>query len=198
MSDARPSNPRDRPPGLAPKGTSWGFGLGVCYAFLAPTLAVLCLSVWMKGGVVSGLTFAMAFLPLYLVVMVVEVIGFKSRRYWGVWAYFCVGVFSAVALPVALVLVAAMLVLTLGHWPELVVLVWVYGAGLLVMALFWPLLIRGLRLRYWQPWTTPDQWETGDERMAGWAYAAGGAPVPGGSKRQSRRSVAMSRRPSER
>ncbi len=181
MSDATRSA-RDRPAGLAPKGTSWGFALGIVYAAFTPMLTAMCLSPWLKGGVVTGLSIALIILPIWAVVAIPMIIGFKSRRYWGVWMYFCVGVFSAATLPLALILVGAMLILTAGHWPELVVLVWFYGAGLLVMALFWPMLIAGLRLRYWQPWTPADQWESGDERIAGWAYKAAGATPPVASK----------------
>ncbi len=56
----------DRPEGVAPKGTSWGVGLGLTYAAFAPMLAIMCLSPWLPGGVVTGLSIAM---PLGLVWM---------------------------------------------------------------------------------------------------------------------------------
>ena len=79
-------------------------------------------------------------------------------------------------MPLALAAVGVALVTTVGRWPPQVYLLEFYGPCLLVAGAFWPLLIRALRLRYWQPWTSPDQWETGDERIAGWVYKAAGAP----------------------
>ena len=42
----------------------------------------------------------------------------------------------------------------------------IFGEALLVLVPFLPLLIRALRLRYWQPWTTPREWEKGDEQIS--------------------------------
>ena len=178
MSDTAPFSARDRPPGLAPKGTSWGLALGVFYAAFVPMLTALCLSPWFAGGVITGLSIALLIVPVWAIVAIPTIIGFKSRRYWGVVAFFCVGAFSAVALPLALAAVGLALVTTVGRWPPQVYLLEFYGPCLLVAGAFWPLLIRALRLRYWQPWTTPDQWETGDERIAGWVYKAAGASRP--------------------
>ena len=75
-------------------------------------------------------------------------IGFKSRRYWGVVAYFGIGAFSAVTLPLALLVVVGVLASTAGRWPADIYLTWFFAPPLLMMALFWPLLIRALRLRY--------------------------------------------------
>ncbi len=147
----------DRPEGVAPKGTSWGVGLGLTYAAFAPMLAIMCLSPWLPGGVVTGLSIAMPLGLVWMFAAIPVIIGFKSRRHWGVVAFFSICTFSAVALPVALIVVVAMLLATLGRWPQQIYLVWFYAPWLLLMALFWPLLIRTLRLKYWQPWTTPDQ-----------------------------------------
>ena len=171
-------SPLDRPLGLAPKGTSWGVGLGLTYAAFAPMLAVMCLSPWLPGGVVTGLSIAMPLGLVWMFAAIPVIIGFKSRRHWGVVAFFSICTFSAIAVPAALVIVAGVLLATLGRWPAQVFLVWFYAPWLLVMTLFWPLLVRTLRLKYWQPWTTPDQWETTQERAASWVYKAAGAKSP--------------------
>ena len=143
----------DRPEGVAPKGTSWGVGLGLTYAAFAPMLAIMCLSPWLPGGVVTGLSIAMPLGLVWMFAAIPVIIGFKSRRHWGVVAFFSICTFRAVAL----IVLVAMLLATLGRWPHQIYLVWFYAPWLLLMALFWPLLIRTLRLKYWQPWTTPDQ-----------------------------------------
>ncbi len=122
------------------------------------------------------------------------IIGFKSRRHWGLVAFFSICTFSAVAPPVALIVFVAMLLATNGRCPEQIYLVWFYAPWLLLMALFWPLLIRTLRLRYWQPWTTPDQWEVGEERVAPGVYKAAGATRPTAVQPAERNSVYKSLR----
>lgn len=176
------SNPLDRPSGLAPKGTSWGLGLISVFAPGVPALTALAVSPWLRGEGDTGLAVALACVGIWAVIAIPLVVGFKLRRYWGVVLYFTVGAFSAIALPCAVTLLAVLILATTNHRPAQFFYVW-FGLGLVAMLPFWPLLIRALRLKYWQPWTHPHQWEQGDERIAGWVFDAAGVPRPANARR---------------
>lgn len=165
----------DRPSGLAPKGSSWGLGLISLYAPAVPGLLAMAIAPWLPGGPENGLPFALAGLAPWMVTAVPLIIGFKSRRYWGVLLFFYVGVCCAVALPLSIVVLAGLILTNFQHPPDQFYDVW-FGVGLIAMLPFWPRLVRTLRLKYWQPWTNPSEWETGDERIANWVFDAAGAP----------------------
>lgn len=166
---------RDRPPGIAPKGTSWGIGLMSVYAPGVPALTAMAVSPWLPGGADTGLAVALAAVGVWAVIAIPLIIGFKLRRYWGIVLYFYVGVFCVVALPAVIVILAGLILATAHHRPTEFYDVW-FGLGLVAMVPFWPRLIRALRLKYWQPWTRPDEWEAGGERIAGWVFDAAGVP----------------------
>ena len=176
---------RNRPPGLAPRGSSWGLGLMSVFAPGIPALSAIALSPWLFSGDDTGLAVAMAAVVAWLGIAVPLVIGFKLRRYWGVVIYFYVGVACAVALPLAVLAVAGVVVAL--PRPAAFADAW-FGLGLVAMLPFWPRLVGALRLKYWQPWTRPDEWEAGDERIAGWVYDAAGTarPPPAGKGRPGR------------
>lgn len=167
-------HPLDRPPGLAPRGTSMGLGLITTFAPIIPASTAMALSPWFGDGD-SGLPIALACVAVWGVIAIPLIIGFKFRRYWGVILYFYVGAFCVIALPVALTVLAIVLVVTVHHQPPTFFYMW-FGVLLLPMIPFWPFLLRALRLKYWQPWTRPDQWEVGDERIAGWVFDVAGVP----------------------
>lgn len=174
MNNLAPSL-RNRPPGLAPKGSSWGLGLITTFAPGIPALTIMAASAWLPGGV--DVAYPMALIPvgLWAIIAIPLIIGFKSRRYWGVVLFFWVGLFCAIALPIAVIGLSLLYLLTIHHQPPEYYYIYM-GALLLLMVPFWPFLIRALRLKYWQPWTRPDEWEVGDERIADWVFVAAGLP----------------------
>lgn len=168
-------NPLDRPPGLAPKGTSLGLALISVFAPAIPALTAMSVCPWLPGEGDTDLAHGFACIGVWAVLCVPLILGFKSRRFWGVVLYFYVGAFCAIALPIALVILAILIAATTHNRPPTFFYMW-FGFGLIPMVPFWPFLIRALRLKYWQPWTRPEEWETGDERIAGWVFDAAGIP----------------------
>ena len=173
---------RDRPAGLAPAGTTTTFTLGLLYPFFTLAFTLAALLPWLTDGTeasffawIDRICYAtLAGAVLTVIVAVPYVLAYKARRYAAVWLFFLLGLISAVAVPAAVLLVAGLLIASWRHPPDLVVFAWLFGGFLLAMLATWPWLVRGLRLRYWQPWTTPDQWEVGNERVAGWAQTMAG------------------------
>ena len=156
---------RDRPAGLAPKGTSWGMAIMMLYWGGAPMFTLLGLDPF--GATPFGFADAAIICPLLsLLVLIPIAIGYKSQRYWGVVAYFWGGVAAAALLVAGIVVLGAALAYSRVHPVPMIGMTVIFGAALLLLAGFLPLLIRALRLRYWQPWTTPDEWEVGDERIS--------------------------------
>ena len=164
----RAGNLLDRPPGLAPKGTSWGFGVMMLYWEAIPIFTMFGLVPFTAPG--FGFAWAaIACAPLSLLVLIPVIFGFKSRRHWGVVAYFWCGVTAIALLALGIVVLGATLLYSRAHPLPMIGMTAIFGGALLVLAMFVPLLVRALRLRYWQPWTAPGDWETGDERTPTWA-----------------------------
>lgn len=175
-------NALDRPSGLAPKGTSMGLGLMTVFAPGIPALTAMSVCPWLPGEGDTGLAIGFTCIGIWAVISIPLVIGARLRRFWGVVLYFYVGAFCVVALPVALASLAILILSTTHDRPPTFFYMW-FGVGLIPMVPFWPLLIRALRLKYWQPWTRPEEWETGDERIAGWVFDAAGVPRPPAASR---------------
>ena len=119
-------------------------------------------------SVLAGGAFSMLlFIPL--------VAALVSRKYWGVCYFFVAGC-SLVACYLAVLLagLACKLALSPPGDPRQS---HAATTGLVFLLIVLPapgLLARALTLKYWQPWTTPDMWEAGDERAPAWAAAATG------------------------
>lgn len=155
---------RDRPPGLAPRGSSAGFGIVMLYWIAVPALACMALMpfgrtvfVWLMPALLCPAVGLAVVLPM--------AIGFRSRRFWGVRLFFWGGVAAVALLGAALAVVGVALAASAVHPPPLVGLTWAVGALLLGLAALLPFPIRALRLRYWQPAADPSSWERGDERI---------------------------------
>lgn len=157
-------HPRNRPPGLAPRGSSAGFAIVMLYWLAVPALA--CMALMPFGRTVFDFLLpALACPVLGLGVMLPLTFGFKSRRYWGVIAFFWATVAAIGLLAASLTTSALALALTWRTPPALIGVTWMAGGVLLFLALLVPFPIRVLRLRYWQPKAGPADWEAGDERI---------------------------------
>ena len=165
-------DPRDRPPGRAPRGTAWGLGALVLMTPLAPSAAVLLSAEWLPLTL-DGLLGAMfgAIVAAFPLLMVLAV-GAGGRRLWGVYYFFCLGA-ACIGLTgvAALAGVAALSGRVRPVHTDYVAFLYVGStAWIACLAMCWPL-IRAMRLRYWQPWAPPETWEAGDERNARWTRA---------------------------
>ena len=168
---------RDRPLGLAPRGSAWGLGAIATLCMVAPTAAVFSAADWeplsldgLLGSAFGSIVFSfVGFIPLAA--------GLQTRRFWGVCWYFAAGMLSAIVYIAAVVIaLAGFLHIFTVAYPDRIGLAWL---GRLFILACTPMLLplwRGLRLRYWQPWSPPGDWEGGDEHNARWASQLAGAP----------------------
>ena len=105
-------------------------------------------------------------------------LGLTYRRFWGTCLGWSQGLIIAVAYPPALAVAAPIPLGLVSADDDRRFLAW-YALGWLIAAVpLWFLLFRMLRLRYWQPWRRPAEWEPGDEPVPGWALTALGYTKP--------------------
>ena len=159
-----------RPPGYAPKGTSAGLfsfamlAAGVPFATIQSLVPVVSggLDLWL-GSILPTLGFAMT-------LVVIMALGMHKRHLWFVRFVFTAGSILLVGYILGVLLSLSVLANILPiRSRELHFISFVNIVFWLAQALFVWLLVRMLRLRYWQPWTKPDVWETGDETSPSWA-----------------------------
>lgn len=155
---------RDRPAGLAPRGSSAGFGIVMLYWITIP--ALMCMALMPLGRTVFDFLLpALACPVLGLAVMLPTSVGFRSRRDWGVAMFFWGTAAAIVMLALSLLIVAIVLFGTFRAPPPLIGMTWAVGIILLLFLALSPLAIKVLRLRYWRPSSDPSRWENGDERV---------------------------------
>ncbi len=155
---------RDRPTGLAPKGSSAGFTVVAFYWLIYPSL--LCVALIPLGRTVFDFLFpAMASPVVALAVILPMTFGFRSRRYWGVRLFRWATVAAICFVVFGILLVAGILLATSRAPPPLVGLTWAAGALMLLLAGFLPFVLHLLRLSYWNPNATEIDWEQGGERI---------------------------------
>lgn len=162
-----------RPAGYAPRGTSAGIvgytllSVAVPFIALEGLIPVLAngLDVWL-GSILPVIGFAM-------VLLLVLALGLHKRRYWYVCYLFATGALLLVGYLLGLLTGLAILthLVPVRHsdlrFASVVNLVfW------LLLAPFAWLLLRMLRLRYWQPWTRAAEWEPGDEAPPRWGMSS--------------------------
>lgn len=155
---------RDRPAGLAPRGSSAGFGVVMLYWITIPALT--CMALLPLGRTVFDFLLpALACPVLGLAVMLPMSVGFRSRRHWGVVMFFWGTVAAIVLLALSLLTVAIVLLETFQGPPPLIGMTWAVGAILLLLLALTPFPIKVLHLKYGRPNAPPSQWESGDERI---------------------------------
>ena len=122
------------------------------------------LDVWL-GSILPVLGFA-------FVLVLIMAFGLHRRQYWYICYLFAMSTLLLVGyLLGVLASLAALLRLLPLRDPDLHVMSVVSMVFWLVLAPFAWLLLRMLRLRYWQPWTRPDEWEPGDEAPPRWGMS---------------------------
>ncbi len=170
MSGAEtPRGRRDRPPGLAPRGTAWGLGAITALTLVSPTGAVFSAATWaplnldeLIGSTFGSVLFSfIVFMPLAA--------GLQTRRFWAVCWYFAAGTLSLLVYVLAvLIALCGLLHLRPDIHPDLAGVAWLGRLFLVACAPMLLALWRGLRLNYWRPWAHAQSWEPGDERNARW------------------------------
>ncbi len=161
---------RTRPAGYAPRGTSLGFVGLVALAAGVPFTALECAAPYTTGGFDRWLNSVPYVVGLALLPMVVLIAGLRSHRFWTVCLFYYLGqlLLIAYALTVLFALAALAGLFPLRD-PDIKVMNVVGLVILVCLAPFAWFLRRALRLRYWQPSSTPDQWEAGDEGPPSWS-----------------------------
>ena len=160
----------NRPPGYAARGTSTGLLGLVGLLALIPTVTMISLF----PVYTNGIDLMLAWLPYIvgngLVFGLVLTLGLHKGRLWYIYFIFMSGCLLLVLYVMGFLFGLAILFHLIPlQEPVLypisyyIVFCWV-AAGILA---WWTL--RMIRLRYWQPWTTPEQWEPGDEAGPRWA-----------------------------
>lgn len=144
----------------------------VLLSVMVPGGALLCAAPVSTGGLDRFLNNLPYMLGGSISMMSLMIAGFLARRYWTICLFFYMGVVLLLGYGVDLIFAAASLA---GAFPIRDPEVRVVGlVGLIELVVFAPapwFLLRALRLRYWQPGSTPDQWEPGDETPPKWALS---------------------------
>jgi hypothetical protein len=163
---------RRRPLAPVPRGTGGGFLSFVLLACLLPLATSMAIGEWSPRGADAwldriGWTFllsAMIFLPPFL--------GWIGRRYWAICWFWIGGLILLSVYPPCLVIAAAVPLgwRGIGVPDEMVLADYALALVLLCLPACWGL-FRLLTLRYFQPWTRPDQWESAPYRTPEWAMA---------------------------
>ncbi len=162
----------DRPPGYFPRGTSPGLVGLIGLLVGVPFFGLECAAPFVAHGFDRWLATAPIAAGVGIVGGLAIAFSMATHRYWSVCLFFYAGCVALLAYLSALVFAVAALSgmfpvqeRGLGAMPVIgIILLLCLGLG----ALF---LLRTLRLRYWQPGTTPDMWETSNETPPAWALS---------------------------
>ncbi len=161
-----------RPPGYAPKGTSAGLFSFAMLAACIPFAITQSLVPVIRDGLDVWLGSILPTLALAMVLVITMALGMHKRHLWFVRYIFFVSCTLLIGYALGLLLSIAVLTDIVPsrsrelHFVSVVnIIFW------LVQTLFVWLLSRMLRLHYWQPWTQPDAWETGNERPPAWGMS---------------------------
>ncbi len=158
-----------RPRGYAPRGTSLGLA-GCSGLTLSPVLMATSLIPVLPSGEPVSDVVVLSNLAICVPLVLAMALGLHRRRLWYIRFMFGWGATGLAGYAVGLLLGLAVLFrLVPEAHPELRFTLIVAMIGWLCFTLFAYWVVRMLRLRYWQPWTRPEQWEPGDETPPRWA-----------------------------
>jgi hypothetical protein len=163
---------RRRPLAPAPWGTGAGFLSFVLLASLLPQATSMAIGEWSPHGAHAWLDrFGWTFL-LSVMIDLPPFLGWPGRYYWAI-CWFWIGGLILLCVYLPCLAIAAAVPLgwrRIGVPDETVLADYALALVLLCLPACWGLL-RLVTLRYFQPWTRPDQWESGQYRAPGWAMA---------------------------
>ena len=159
-----PRTRANRPAGYFPRGTSLGLVGLIGLLVGIPFFGLECAAPFVAHGFDRWLATAPIAAGVGIVGGLAIAFSMATHRYWSVCLFFYAGRIMLVAyagtLAFALATLSGLFPVQergLGAMP-IVGLILLLCLGLGAVAL-----LRALRLRYWQPGTTPDMWETGNE-----------------------------------
>jgi hypothetical protein len=165
---------RRRPLGEpAPRRTGLGFLSFVLLACLLPLAISMAIGEWSPRGAEAWLDRLWWNFLLSAMIYLPPLLGWAGwRSYWAICWFWIGGVILLAAYLPCLAIAAAVPLgwRRIGVPDEKVLAYYALALVLLCLPACWGL-FRMLTLRYFQPWTRPDQWESGDYRAPGWAMA---------------------------
>ena len=162
----------DRPAGYFPRGTSLGL-VGLIGLFVGvPFFGLECAAPFVVGGFDRWLASAPYVVGFGIVGSLATVFSMATHRYWSVCLFFYVSCASLLAYLLAMLFaLGAVGGLFTVRDPGLGAMPVVGLSVLLGLGLGAWSLLRALRLRYWQPGTTPEMWELQDETPPSWSLS---------------------------
>ena len=161
---------QSRPPGYAARGTSLGiFGLGML-SVAVPFITLAC----MLPVYTSAFDLWLASFPYILgtsfFFMIIISLNLHKRRLWYIYFIFVSGCLLLALYPLGFLFGLMVLLRAVPlQEPSLYKLSFFGVFCWLLTGIFAWWTLRMIRLRYWQPWTTAEQWEPGDESGPRWA-----------------------------
>ena len=161
---------QSRPPGYAARGTSLGlFGLAGLSAAI-PTLTLISLFPIYVGGIDLMLASLPYVLGSCFIFSIIITLGLHKRRLWYIYFMFTSGCLLLILYVIGFILaLMVMFRLIPLQEPDLYFVSYSTTVCWVLAGIFAWFTYRMIRLRYWQPWTTPEQWEPGDEAGPRWA-----------------------------
>jgi len=180
----------------APRITGLALVSFLLLVVLMPVATSMAIGEWSPRGMDDWLDRTNWLTILSMLLGIPPIMGFRSwQSYWSIcWLWFG-SLILIVAYPICLVFAAAV---PLG-WraigvPEEMFLAR-YALGMLIFCLpwFWSL-FQLLTTRYFQPWTTPDQWEAGTYDVPAWVMAITRFWYPEAAKELDRKRAEYERR----
>lgn len=161
---------QSRPPGYAARGTSVGLLGLIGLSAAGPVISMMSL----LPVYTNGIDLMLASLPYIvgncLIFNAILTLGLHKRRLWYIYFMFMSGclLLSLYAIGFLFNLMILFHVIPL-QAPDLYRVSFYIAFCWLLAGIFAWWTLRMIRLRYWQPWTTAEQWEPGDETGPLWA-----------------------------
>ena len=159
-----------RPTGYAPRGSSLGFFGLMTLSGAVPLATMQSLLPVFKTAFDHWLDSIPFLFVCVTVFIIVCVLNLHKRRLWFIYLMFISGclLLASYAIGVTLALLILVRIIPLQE-PDLHFASYFNVFYWAVAGIFAWWTLRMIRLRYWQPWTTPEQWEPGDEAGPRWA-----------------------------
>ena len=157
-----------RPAGNVPKGSAYGLLAEIMLTGLIPFLVMQSLVPFIASGLDVWLNSLLPVLGATAVAAIIVTIGLYRRRAWYIAFIYAYGwlVLASFAAGICLGL-AGLLGLLPRPAANLQFMTYVNVIEWLVISPLAWLLLRMLRLQYWRPWASPEQWEPADDVQAG-------------------------------